>query len=823
MVDSFAIFVDVILPLALPKVYTYRVQKEFEGDVAVGKRVLIQFGAKRLYSAVIHKVHHTAPKQYQAKYIESILDEFPVVNEYQLALWEWISSYYMCTLGEVMVAALPSGLKLSSETKILIHPDYDGNDEVLNDKEFLVAEALRSQSVLSLQDIEQILDQKTIFPIIKGLIDKGVVIAEEEVKALYRPKKEVYVALSDEFDNETALKGLMDELSKAPKQLQLLMSFLHLSDYFNDGNQPIKKLVLQKQNNATSVQVNALVKKGIFELLEDEVSRVFSRDKVVLEEKQLSEYQLEKLNKVKHHFSEKEVVLLHGVTSSGKTELYIKLIEEQLALGKEALFLMPEIALTTQMISRLQKRFGNQVGVYHSKFNPNERVDLWKDLMTGNRFKVILGARSALFLPFKNLGLIIVDEEHESTFKQQDPAPRYHARDAAIVLAKMHEAKVLLGSATPSVESYTNAKNEKFGLVEMTKRFGNVQLPEVLVADVKEATRKKKMQSHFSPLLMEKMKGALENKEQIILFQNRRGFSPYLQCETCGWVMQCENCDVSLTYHKHFDEYRCHYCGYKRKKVTSCGACGSHSLLTKGFGTEKIEEELQLLFPEVKIARMDLDSTRSKHAYHKIITDFENQEVDILVGTQMVTKGLDFDNVSLVGVLNADNMLSFPDFRAFERSYQLMAQVSGRAGRKNKRGTVVIQSYNPEHTIIKDVIANDYENMYRNEVVDRRNYKYPPFYRIIQFTLRHKDSKKLNEASLYLSKLMRQKFGDRVLGPEYPLIARLKNMYNKVITLKLERGLPLKQAKNDILYMLEDMKSQKSYSSVRVVIDVDPL
>ena len=821
--EQLTVFVDVILPLPLPKVYTYRVPIPLNDEVAQGKRVLVQFGRKRIYSAVIYKVHNSPPNQYQAKYIESVLDDFPVINTYQLLLWDWISSYYLCTLGEVMVAALPSGLKLSSETKILIHPDFDESNSELDDKEFLIVEALDNQSALSLEEIEHILDQKTIFPVIKGMIDKGVVITEEEVKQIYRPKKEVYVQLNDSYDNELQLKEAMQTLGKAPKQLQLLMGYLQLSDYFNEGINPVKKLLLQKQYDASSSQVNNLVKKGVFDLFEGEVSRVYKKDNEEHIINQLSSIQQEKYSEINNLFDKQNVVLLHGVTSSGKTEVYMKLIDDQLIQGKQVLFLMPEIALTTQMINRLTKRFGNKVGVYHSKFNPNERVDLWKDLVAHHQFKIILGARSALFLPFDNLGLIIVDEEHESTFKQHEPAPRYHARDAAIVLANIHKSKVLLGSATPSIESYTNATSGKYGLVEMTKRFGNVQMPEVLVADVKDATRKKKMKAHFSPLLMEKMAEAIDNKEQIILFQNRRGFSPYLQCETCGWVMHCDNCDVSLTYHKYFDEYRCHYCGNRKKEVKTCGACGSHSLLTKGFGTEKIEEELQLLFPEIKIARMDLDSTRSKHGYHKLITDFENREVDVLVGTQMVTKGLDFDNVSLVGVLSADNMLSFPDFRAFERSYQLMAQVAGRAGRKAKRGTVVIQSYDPEHTIIKDVIANDYYNMFRNEVVDRRNYKYPPFFRIIEFTLKHKDNQKLNQAAAFLANALKIKFGSRVLGPEYPLVARVRNKYHKLINLKLEKGLSLKDSKRQILYVVDDFKSRKEFSGIRVVVNVDPL
>ena len=516
-------------------------------------------------------------------------------------------------------------------------------------------------------------------------------------------------------------------------------------------------------------------------------------------------------------------MLLHGVTSSGKTEVYIELIKKTIAEGKQVLYLLPEIALTTQIIQRLQKRFGEQVGIYHSRFNQNERVEVWKNVMEKEGYKIILGARSSLFLPYENLGLVIVDEEHETSFKQHEPVPRYYARDAAIVLAKQHNANVLLGSATPSIESYRNAQEGKYGLVEMKKRFGNVQLPEVFVSDISEDSRKKKMRANLGELLYKGIEEALKAEEQVILFQNRRGFSPFIQCDKCAWVPQCKNCDVSLTYHKFRNEYKCHYCGFKQQNITSCGACGSLDLELKGFGTEKIEEDIKQFFPKAKVQRMDLDTTRSKNAYYNIIKDFEERSIDILVGTQMITKGLDFDNVALVGILNADQMLNFADFRAFERSYQLMAQVAGRAGRKAKRGKVIIQSRNPYHSIIRDVIDNNYENMYKNELLERRNFKYPPFYRLVQFTLRYKEINLLNEASQHFTQLLKGVFGSRVLGPEFPAIARVRNQYNKQVLLKLEREASIKASKQEINNILTQMGTHKDFKKVRVIVDVDPV
>ena len=866
-------FVDVILPLSVPNLYTYRVPFEWNDSIAIGKRVVVQFGRGKLYSALVRRIHENPPKQYAAKYIDSILDDSPIVNQKQFELWDWLSNYYMCTIGEVMIAALPGGLRLSSETKILLNQNYKEQSASieLSDKEYLIVDALEIRQVLTLTDISGIIEQKIVYPIIKSLIEKGVVVLLEELKEKFKPKIESYVRITDFADNEENLKTIFDALErKAPKQLDVVMAYVTLSKRYSKERVEVKKTDILKMVDGSEAALKSLVKKNTFEMYEREVGRLASFEN---ENKisNLNEEQQKVLESINTQFfgeqknngkeeksvsedsslsfgegraclpdrqGEVDVVLLHGVTSSGKTEIYVKLIEQAISEGKQVLYLLPEIALTTQIINRLRKYFGEAVGVYHSKFNENERVEIWNGVLKVERTengerknsqlptpnsRLIIGARSALFLPFSNLGLVIVDEEHDTSFKQYDPAPRYNARDAAIYLAHIHKAKTLLGSATPSLESYFNAQEGKYGFAEMTKRFGGLQMPEILIADVKEATRKKMMKSHFSPLLLDTVTLALEKKEQIILFQNRRGFAPQLECNMCAWVPQCANCDVSLTYHKVSNQLRCHYCGYSIKPPTKCAACGDTDLKMKGFGTEKIEEELSIFYPKARIARMDLDTTRSKFAHQHIIQDFEEGNIDILVGTQMVTKGLDFDNVSMVGILNADSMLNFPDFRSFERSYQLMAQVSGRAGRKNKRGKVIIQSQNPEHSIIQEVIANDYLSMYTNQLLDRKNFNYPPYYRLIEITVIHKDVDMVNASSKYLADALKKHFAKRVLGPEFPLVSRIRNLYHKNILLKIERDASVGQVKKILSELLIKFKSGTDYKSVRVNIDVDPM
>jgi primosomal protein N' (replication factor Y) len=817
-------FVDVILPVPIPKMYTYRVPFELNDQMVVGQRVVVQFGRNKLYTALVRKIHENVPS-YTAKYLESVLDETPIIVEQQFKLWEWMSSYYMCCIGEVMAAALPGSLKLASESNIVLNPDFQRNYEDLSDKEYLITEALEIRNILSLKEVSEILEQKTVHHIIKSLIEKRVVLIEEELKEQYKPKKQSFVRLTPEVENEDRLKEAFDQLSKAPKQLEVLMIYLQMCKRYEEEPTEVKRTQLQKAAGATASVVNQLAKKGIFEIYEKEIGRLGRYEGDVSSAKELSEHQQEALKGIEEQFEEKDVVLLHGVTSSGKTEVYVDLIEKALEKGKQVLYLLPEIALTTQIINRLRLYFGDRIGVYHSKFNQNERVEVWNKVLQHKKgdFDIILGARSALFLPFSNLGLIIIDEEHENTYKQYDPAPRYHARDSAMILARLHGAKTLLGSATPSIESAWNAHEGRYGKVMLTKRFGGVQLPEIQCADVKEETRKKLMKSIFSSFLLNEMKAALEKGEQIILFQNRRGYAPMWNCEVCGWAPQCIRCDISLTYHKHAHTLKCHYCGYNIQPPKRCDACGSGKLKMIGFGTEKIEEELAIFLPDVRIARMDLDTTRSKNSYQRIINDFEDKAIDVLVGTQMVTKGLDFDNVALVGILNADSMLAFPDFRAFERSYQLMAQVSGRAGRKKKRGKVIIQTYAPNHWIIQKVMSNDYEGMYAQEIIERKNFHYPPFFRLIRLTIRHKDPDLVDYASDKLAEMLRNVLGRRVLGPEFPLVSRIKNYYNKNILIKIERQAAVSKAKEVIEKQLLDFQSEKEFKPVRVIIDVDPM
>lgn len=822
-------FIDVILPLSLPNFFTYRLPFELNDDIQIGQRAVVPFGRSgKLYSALVKRIHNSPPTEYQAKYVETLLDDQPIVNKKQLKHWDWIADYYIANPGDVFNAALPGALKLASETKVVLNKGFDGDAIAdLSDKEYLIYEALEVREILNLQEISEILAVKNIHKFVKSLIEKKVIIVEEELKRKYKPKLVPFVKLTAFADQEENLKQVFDDLQRANKQLEMLMSFIHLSKRY-DVPVPVKKTDLQKAANSSSAVVNQLVKKGIFELYEVAIDRIAGYGDEVVGEKELNKNQVIAYNEIKTQFEEKSVVLLHGVTGSGKTEIYIKLIKETLEKGEQVLYLLPEIALTTQLIVRLQKVFGDAIGVYHSKFNENERVEVWNKVLdfehtNSTKFQIVMGARSSMFLPFSNLGLIIVDEEHENSFKQYQPSPRYNARDASIVLANIHQAKVLMGSATPAVESYWNATQQKYGLVELNKRHGGVQMPEVLCADIKEATRKKKMKSHFSPLLMERMEEAFKNKEQVILFQNRRGYAPFMVCEECGHVPECNNCDVSLTYHKFTNLLKCHYCGTGKKMPNTCGACGSARISLKGFGTEQIEEELSIYFPDIKIARMDADTTRTKNAYHRIITNFEERNTDVLVGTQMVTKGLDFDNVSLVGILNADSMLNFPDFRAFERSYQLMSQVSGRAGRKKKRGTVLIQTYDPYHTIIRQVIDHDYLAMYQDEIAQRKKFKYPPFQRLIYFSMKHRDKNVLNAGAKEFTDALKAKFGERVLGPEFPVISRIKNLYHKNTMLKIERELSVKKTRELVMEIKNEFEAFSAYKSVRIAIDVDPM
>lgn len=828
------LFADVILPLAVPNLFTYSIPDSFSKKIIAGQRVVVQFGQKKLYTAVVRNIHSDKP-EYKTKAIEDILDNEPIVKEKQFHLWKWISDYYMCTIGEVMNAALPSGLKLSSETQLTLNSEYNIQHSELSDDEFLIFEALQQNPVLSLSDAEEVVQTKSIHAVVKSLLEKNAVLIYEELKEKFKPKIEEFVRLTKYVSDEKTLNEIFDELEKrAFKQLEVLIEFVHLSA----TQKEIRKSELLKRKDASPAVVDALVKKNIFEVYKKETGRFGSQDASETS-KSLSEEQIEALKKIKDEWKTKEVTLLHGVTSSGKTEVYIKLIEESLKGGKQVLYLLPEIALTTHVVSRIKKYFGDALGVYHSRFNENERVEIWNEILkhkTSNpksgapsgsiqnpRFQIILGARSALFLPYSNLGLVIVDEEHDSSYKQYDPAPRYEARDTAIVLGNIHKAKILLGSATPSVESYYNAQTGKYGFAELKTRYGGVQMPEILVADVKDATKRKKMKSHFTPLLFEHIQKALEKKEQVILFQNRRGFAPYLECKACGWAPQCKNCDVSLVYHKTGSLLRCHYCGYTIALPSACIACGDTNIQMKNFGTEKIEEELEILFPEARIARMDLDSTRSKHSYLRLLSDFEDRNIDVLVGTQMVTKGLDFDNVSTVGILSADSMMNFPHFRSHEKSFQMMAQVAGRSGRKDKRGKVIIQTYEPKNHIIQQVIKNDFKTRYDEEIEHRNIFQYPPFHRLIELTIMHRDADITNIASDELAQKLKSLLGKRVLGPEYAIIPRIKNLYHKKILLKIAREESSSKVKEKIVQIISRLQNSDAYKSLRVQADVDPV
>jgi len=817
-------FVDILLPLPLKNAFTYRVPQELESEIAVGKRVVVPFANHKKYAGLIVRIHHEAPTAYVTKYVQSVLDEKPIVNSVQFEFWQWISSYYMCTSGDVMAAALPSAFKLSNESKIVLNPDFDGDISTLSDHELHVTEALNYKPELSIEEISRITGLVKTIHLIKNLRDKNIVMIKDEVLEKIKPKIEVYLKLHANYENEENLQKLFDKLEKkAVKQLEILMLFIHLTN--GQTHREIKRSELSQTSQNAAATIQALVKKQVFELVEKIETRLETSDSThELDQIKFSAEQQKAFDEIQNNFKEKNVTLLHGITGSGKTEIYIKLIEQAVNSGKQVLYLLPEIALTSQIIHRLRRYFGEKVGIYHSKFNQQERVEVWQRVMNQgeNRFQIILGARSAVFLPFDNLGLVIVDEEHETSFKQYDPAPRYNARDAAIYLANLHNAKTILGSATPSIESYFNAQIGKYGLVELLKRYGNVNLPSIKIADLKQETREKTMHSYFSSVLMTEITKALEQKEQIILFQNRRGFSLRLECDVCNFMPECQNCDVTLTYHKHSNQLKCHYCGLAIPVPEKCPKCGHSYLTMKGFGTEKIEDDLAVFFPDAKIRRMDLDTTRSKNAYRQIIQDFEDRKIDILVGTQMVTKGLDFDNVSVVGILSADNLISFPDFRAYERSFQLMAQVSGRAGRRNTQGKVIIQTYNKNFPVLQQIIDNNYSAMYLSQLRDRQQFRYPPYFRLIRIAVKHKDFKVLEKSVSALSLQLKGHFGNQVLGPNFPLVSRINTYYIKEFLLKLDRKNNINTVKNQLTDILQNFSKTSQHKSLRIVVDVDP-
>jgi primosomal protein N' (replication factor Y) len=811
-------FIEVVLPLAVSKTFTYQVSEAEFNYIQIGMRVAVPFGKTKIVTALVLDKNNIPPQLYEAKEIHQILDEQPVVNAFQIEHWKWIASYYMCSLGEVFRSALPSGYILESETQISAKENATVDFSELKDDEYLILEALQSQSSITIQDVIKILGKKTVFPIINKLLAKGALVLQEEISEQYKPKLVRYIKLQDAYLQPDKLAELLKELSSAKRQRELVLHYFQL--HAQDKN-PISVKQLIESSGISSTIIKSLVDKLIFE------EYYIAHDRVVFDQATDSQFTLsapqqkayESIQQNLNHF---EVNLLHGITASGKTEIYIKLLEYYVQQGKQVLFLLPEIALTTQLVQRLTAYFGNEVAVFHSKYTNNERIEVWNQVLEQSpKAKVVIGVRSALFLPFSNLGCIIVDEEHEPTYKQNDPAPRYHARDAAIVLAKQHQAKVLLGSATPSLETYYNVQTKKYGLTELNVRYGKVVLPEIFLIDIKDKYFRKKMTGHFSDELIEAIAETVTKGEQVILFQNRRGFSPYVECMTCGHVPHCPSCDVSLTYYKFKNQLRCHYCGYSMANPTHCHSCQSVDLTTKGFGTEQIEMELKTLFSEKNIGRMDQDTTRGKFGFEKIIDAFKNREVDILVGTQMLAKGLDFENVTLVGILNADNLLNQPNFRAYERAFQMMTQVSGRAGRSEKSGKVLIQTFNPLHNTIQQVLGTDYLSMYKEQLYERQNFKYPPFYRLIKLTLKHRDFDKLKEGALWLYTVLAKSMPYPVLGPEEPAINRIRNEYIRTIMVKIPAQSNLGQAKIIVNKTRNSFEAIPQYRAIKMTINVD--
>ncbi|MCK9208084.1 MAG: primosomal protein N' [Salinivirgaceae bacterium] len=817
------LFVDVILPVPVKGFFTYELPAGLSLPVP-GMRVVVPFGKKKLYTGIVFSVHAKKPEGYETKPLLQVLDEFPVVNKWQMRLWEWASDYYMCPVGEIYKAAIPSGLRLESETNV--YPTFSETAPATEDERVLqIWRFLQKQELSSITEISNALGISNILPLLKKMLDKGWIQIQEDLKQYYRPKQSKFIGLAPRIDTLEKIEKIRELLAKAPKQQELFNYFLSQLKTDQLSGKTFLKSQLLDESGTGAATLKTLLDKNILKETEVEVSRLADSNEATSGSNTLNQHQQKALGQIGEQFLSKEVVLLHGVTSSGKTEIYIHLIDKVLKQNKQVLYLLPEIALTSQIVQRLRNVFGNSVGVYHSKFSDAERVEIYQRIQENHKkpYQIILGVRSSVFLPFSNLGLIIVDEEHENTYKQFDPAPRYNARDLSVVLAGLHQAKVLLGTATPSIESYFNAQSGRYGLVELMQRHQEIQLPKIILADVRKAYKKKEMHSHFTATLLANVEEALEKKEQVILFQNRRGFSPYMECASCGWIPTCKFCNVSLTYHKNINKLTCHYCGYSIDGVYRCGHCNRPHLETKGFGTEKVEDEISLIYPDARVARLDLDTTRGKYGHETIINDFQNQHIDILIGTQMVSKGLDFDHVSVVGILNADNMLRFPDFRAYERSYQLMAQVSGRAGRKNKQGKVVIQTNDTGHAIIQQVMQNNYKLMYQQQLDERQRFFYPPFSRLIKLTLKHRDNVLVNQASLELVKQMQQIGNLKILGPTIPPINRIQNLFIRTALIKLGRGNQLTKAKHRITETIDGLKNRPSFKGVQYMVDVDPM
>ena len=821
------LFAELLLPVPVPRLFTYRIPFSLNDHVRVGQRAIVQFGDRKVVTGLIFHIHENVPKDFEAKSILEILDDFPSVNEMQLKLFQWVAEYYMCTLGEVMNAALPAGLKLSSESVVQIHPTFDLVESTLDfsEKESMLLKRLE-QGTMTYSEISKFLGVKFIFSILKSLSAKDAIILFEEVKEKFKPKTEKRIRLHTKVNTPKVLEELFRTLAAKPKHEAILLKYLQEVPVLHDpeaNRTGISKKALLDGDISESA-INTLVKNEILEAFEIIVPRFGFADARETAVILLSEEQERAQREIIRSFEQHTATLLHGITGSGKTEIYINLIKKALESDTQVLYLLPEIALTTQIVQRLKKIFGASLGVYHSRFSDNERVEVWNGILTG-KFKFVIGVRSSIFLPFDNLGLIIVDEEHDASYKQQEPAPRYHARDVAMIVAQFHHAKVLLGSATPSVETYFHAKQNRYGLVKLDKRYGEAHLPEILLADMSRERKMKTIKGEFSGLLLQRIKEALNRKEQVIIFQNRRGYSPMMSCEDCGWVPKCVNCAVSLTYHQFRHALVCHYCGYRENVPHHCPTCTSARIKTVGYGTEKLEEELNVFFPDTRIQRMDLDTTRSKTGYDSILAQFENGETHILVGTQMVTKGLDFDSVSLVGVFNADRMMHFPDFRSYERAYQLITQVSGRAGRRARQGQVVIQTSNPDHPVLNFILKNEFETFYQTQLDDRHRHDYPPFTRLIEIVVKHTDKRVCQDASRRLATLLRDALTMiKVMGPGEPMISKIRNQFLMTILLKIFRGKSdLVQVKHQIQESVDSLSKEKTFRNVRMIVDVDPV
>lgn len=824
--DRKTFFADLLLPVPVPTLFTYRVPFDLNDKLITGTRAIVPFGPKKILTGIIVSVHESPPKVYEAKYILELLDEEPVVNSHQLKLFDWIADYYLCSAGEVMNAALPAGLKLSSESMVQLHPAFDEATTLFefSQKEEILINHLKHEP-LPYSEISKLLNLKNLYSILKSLVSKEAVILYEEVKEKFKPKTEKRVRLTPAFASNKALENVFESLTKKPKQEAIVLKYLQdvhiLQDAASNTAGLSKKDLLGENLSESSLQT--LIKNKIFEEFEVIVSR-FEEDEQPATDVKLSDGQLQAQADSIKSFENFSAVLLHGITGSGKTEIYIDLIRKALAGGSQVLYLLPEIALTTQIVQRLKKVFGSGMGVYHSRFSDNERVEVWNGILSG-KFKFVVGVRSAIFLPFDNLGLIIVDEEHDTSYKQQEPAPRYHARDIAHVLGQLHHAKVLMGSATPSVESYYQAQQGKYGYVRLTKRFGDAQLPEIVFADLNQERKNKTIKGDFSGTLLRAINDTLAQHEQVIIFQNRRGYSPMVNCQDCNWVPKCINCAVSLTYHQYRNAMICHYCGYREELPPQCPTCSSKRLLTVGYGTEKLEEELKLHFPDATVQRMDYDTTRVKSGYDTIIEQFENGSTDILVGTQMVTKGLDFDKVSLVGIFNADRMMHFPDFRSYERAFQLITQVSGRAGRRDKPGKVVIQTSHTDHPVLNFILQHTQEEFYTTEIADRREHAYPPFSRLIEIVIKHVDKKISFEAAHLLAEVLKGVLPEvKIFGPGEPIISKIRNQFLMSILIKIPRDSGrLQNIKQRIVTAIHSVHAQKEFRTVRIITDVDPL